>query len=267
VDLLTAGAEVATLLQSAAVAVPPGVKRRWPNRRRRADAYLRLQCSAVEVMSWLVQSRTLIMAAPQPAPKGVLVAALFAAAAPGRMTPEYTRPVLRQIALARMSLDYLADGLYQKQLLHELRDFRQATACYLGALAEVRLHGRPVPRVAAERLTAVLAECAGAIPEVNTKAPVLRARRPLEGSSWLYFDRSVRAVGELQRQFTIAARDDLGSGKRVWHIGRKSRTARWQIWREAPWPGGWPGPDGTAPYPGIRTSQSAASARYRKSSN
>lgn len=245
-DLLTAGAEVATLLQSAAVAVPPGVKRRWPNRQRRADAYLRLQCSAAEVMAWLVQSRTLIMAAPQPAPRGALVAALLAAAAPERITPKYARPVLRNTALARVSLDYLADGQYQTQLLRELRDFRQATAGYLAALSDVRLHGRPAPRAAAERLTAVLAECAGAIPEVNTKAPLLRARPPLEGSSWHYFDRSVRAVGELQRQFTIAARDDLGTGKRVWHLSRNPRTAPWQIWRGSPWPGGWPGPDGAA---------------------
>jgi len=52
------------------------------------------------------------------------------------------------------------------------------------------------------------------------------------------------ALGGWHKKFTLAARKDLGLGRRIWHVGKKPRAAWWQIWR-APdeWPGGWPPPD------------------------
>jgi hypothetical protein len=52
-----------------------------------------------------------------------------------------------------------------------------------------------------------------------------------------------QALGHAHRAFTLAARDDLGRGRRWWHTGRTLRTHWWQWWRtpEA-WPGGFPPP-------------------------
>lgn len=245
-EFLAVSADIVTVLQAAAGAagVPPGGKRRWPGRSPRAEVYLRFQRAALDVTSWLAMTRTLVAAEPQPATPAVVLALGAAASPDNHLLTAEARRVLGHVALLRFSLDHISGETYRIALLREFSRLQQATSSFLGALAEVRLVGRPGPQVVAERLTAVLAEAAAAIPEVPPARPFRLPRGRAHPRRWDEMDRAIRAIGVLQREFTIAARDDVGTGRRFWRIGQRERMHRWQVWRRAPWPGGWPGPEG-----------------------
>lgn len=110
---------------------------------------------------------------------------------------------------------------------------RKSFSGYLAALSEIRLVGNPEPRAIAEEITAIVGQLFDCIPTERTAAS--RAAQLERAAAWQL------RLGELQKDFVLAARRDLGTA-------RKLRTRWWQLRRSRTaeeWPGGWPGPAAT----------------------
>lgn len=107
---------------------------------------------------------------------------------------------------------------------------RRSLVAFLAAASAVRLVGNPEPRTCAEVMTVTLGQIAARLK--FTLPPAGRAKQAEERAQWC------KAFGQLQKEFTLLARADLG-------YARKPRKHRWQWWRrpEPDWPGGWPGPE------------------------
>ena len=106
-----------------------------------------------------------------------------------------------------------------------LSGFSSSTHLAVKSWLDVRSYGNPEPRLQAERLMEAVRELVGVIPTGSRQA---RSRqRPL-------FDATQCVLGQVQRDYTVAVRVDLG-------LDRPRRHA-WQIWRrrQIDWPGGWP---------------------------
>jgi hypothetical protein len=227
------------LLKAALDATPATGRTRRMQRSRRMEAYLAFQRAAHEASVW----------------------------------PAYLS-VLEQIVRSKEATP--------DQLLPDLAAARNATAALLSALSEIRMVGNPEPRRLAEEIMMLLVELMEArlpgVPERNLRlrlakriykfadheshekamvivrkwSPQLAER--FDGVSALVdddirktkeerFNSCQLALGTWHKKFTLAARRDLGCGPRRWHLSKKSRTARWQIWRPyEEWPGGWPPP-------------------------
>lgn len=166
------------------------------------------------------------------------------------------------------------------QILPDLAAARDATAKLLAALSQIRLVGNPEPRRLAEEIVTLLVELMEqripGVPGSSIRFSAMKwlyeridheqGLKLIEGrfpglagviaDGKALIDEDVRsaqaerfeacqlALGGWHKKFTLAARKDLGLGRRIWQLGKKPRTAWWQIWR-APdeWPGGWPPPD------------------------
>jgi hypothetical protein len=134
-------------------------------------------------------------------------------------------------------------------LINALAEHRGAMARFLGALMVVRQYGNPGPREAAERITGLLGE----LSEYSTpdptfpfwKAAAMGSRTARRQGNEEFRRVCQQLLGEAHRDFTVAARQDLGYDKKPRRWLKASRHTRWHLWlRRAPvWPGGWPGPD------------------------
>jgi hypothetical protein len=227
---LTAAAGIAQILQFALADAPPGRPRWWrrPSRDRREQAYLAFQRAVFDMTSWA-------MYLP---------------------------------AVALLASNRVTDLLYTPALLRELSSTRATLTEFLGALAEIRLVGSPSPRKAAEEITAMVAELyalpmvrptlqqrigtslasrprAAAVlrrlPELASKVESIREQEEAWRRKSQVFNDYQQALGIAHRDFTLAARRDVGGD-------RPLRRHWWQRWRPTTdrlrdWPGGWPGPD------------------------
>lgn len=163
------------------------------------------------------------------------------------------------------------------QVLPDMAASRQSTVALLSALSEIRMVGSPELRGLAEEIVTMLVELmesrlpatgkAGLMFQLqkrlykladqeNTREFIkerfpglldryderlLRVADDLRKARAARFNETQLALGRWNRKFTLAARKDLGYGPRFWHLGKKPRTSRLQIWRPYdPWPGGWP---------------------------
>jgi hypothetical protein len=118
----------------------------------------------------------------------------------------------------------------QSKLIDAIESTGQSLSRLLAAVSAVRLVGNPEPRELAEYITVVIGSMFGALP--SGRASATRAARTEEFETWQ------KLLGVKQREFTLAARRDLGYAAPL-------REHWWQVRRpkvEAPWPGGWPGP-------------------------
>ena len=103
---------------------------------------------------------------------------------------------------------------------------RQNITHVLAASAAVRLVGNPEPRIIAEQMLAVAGELLDNLPVQSNRRE--RDKHEEKFAQWRM------KLGELQKDFTLATRRDLG------YTGE--RLHRYQVWRPKvePWPGGWP---------------------------
>jgi hypothetical protein len=168
-------------------------------------------------------------------------------------------------SLESLTRNRIADLLYTPAALREVSQGRSSLGDFLGAHAEVRLLGNPEPRRLAEEITALVTELFATMPIGRPTLPeraavtvesrlrisavvqhVPRLARAVESvrareDAWHRkpeeFEDCLYSLGVAHRDFTLAARQDLG-------YGRPLRRRRWQLWRpRSDWPGGWPGPD------------------------
>ena len=239
-DVVAVGtaASVATesidLLKSALGMVPAdGGKHRAP-RERRMEAYLDFQRAAHEASVW-----------------------------PGWLS------VLEDILLRKQ--------VTPDQVLPDMAAARQSTAALLSALSEIRMVGSPELRALAEEIVTLLVELMESrLPSIGKTGlrfqlskrlykladqdkarefvkerfpglldrydeTALQVNDDLRRARAARFNDTQLALGRWNRKFTLVARKDLGYGPRFWHVGKKPRKHRWQIWRPYDqWPGGWP---------------------------
>jgi hypothetical protein len=230
-------AESVDFMKAALDAVPPGGRRRQRDRASRMGAYLRFQEAAHGASLW-------------PVWLGIIDQALM----DKRMTSAHA------VSLTAPC--------------------RSDTAQLLAALSTIRLTGNPEPRKLAEEIVTLLVELMEArLPAQPSRSLRLRAAEHLYAKTDMraraelvaqrlpsltrraeqtiaILDQGVRqaqeqrfgdcqlALGTWHRKSTLAARKDLGYGPRPWHVSKRPRGHRWQIWRpHEEWPGGWPPPD------------------------
>lgn len=126
----------------------------------------------------------------------------------------------------------IVSGLWngQSKLVDAAESTGLSVSRLLAAVTAVRLVGSPELREIAETITVAVGTMLSTLPSGGRSST--RARRE-EG-----FEACKKLIGQKQKDFTTAARLDLG-------YAAKQRRHRWQLWRpktaEA-WPGGWPGP-------------------------
>ncbi|MBQ1061375.1 hypothetical protein [Micromonospora sp. C41] len=221
-----------SLLKAVASAIPPVQRRSRANREERRAAYLAFQRASMDSMTWAQHMLGLEVA------------------------------VATRLQMVQM----------QPTLVRELGSARACTATMLGALSEIRMVGNPAPRKVAEEVATLIGHLyetmpvgrparhhqwalaqADSRPELadlmrksaylSYRLNSLRAAQTRWRQRSAEFEECLRALGIAQRDFVLAARDDLGQGRRWWQRSRTERKRWYQFWRPCPWPGGWPGPD------------------------
>jgi hypothetical protein len=214
------------------IAPQPGRRRRGRGRERK-NAYLNFQRSALAASAW--------------------------AALVNSLASEMSTANRRERDQCRAALLRVAD------------DACGVVTDVLATLAEVRMVGNPAVRSCAEEITALLSQLlvnAGGVRPARHHQWVLRRydrnptaaevvqRVPMAAQRLESVRQAEQAwqenqtaellqhvLGLAHRDFTIAARSDLGLGSRWWQRGKKARRYRWQLWRMPGWPGGWPSAD------------------------
>lgn len=114
---------------------------------------------------------------------------------------------------------------YSSTLVREAGVFRDAAVEFLSALHELRLVGNPGPRSIGEHLACLVAEAVDRRPTGRKRQAQARQ-----------FQNCLGAIGEYNKRFTLAARQDVGRG-----VGWWTRLRWWK--RQEEWPGGWPVPE------------------------
>lgn len=246
-DPLTLASEIATILQTASLAGPTGERGRRASVDSRERSYIRFQQAAVDLALWAAELQAFsdTLPAVQRVPVRLLAvgASLMPFAWAGKgLNTSAVADIAKYSLLAAM----FGDVQREQTVVQQAGSVRSAVSNLLGSLGEIRLCGSAEPREYAERITALLGEL--------FTIPGKRPTKPLRGLPWLRareaacrhqreaYDDYARALGEAHRDFILAARDDLGRGRRWWQSGRE-RARKWQFWRRTRWPGGWPGPE------------------------
>lgn len=111
---------------------------------------------------------------------------------------------------------------YTPALMRELSRVQVLFETFFSALLEIRIVGNPDLRLIAENIAGILGAAAGSIPVGRSQA-----RAELQTA----FDRRLKALAAQHREFTLAARKDLGYGPSRWRWLKRRRDTG------DPWPG------------------------------
>ncbi len=241
-DPISTAAGIAQILQLAMSTEQPSGRRR-SSRREREAAYLEFQRTALDVLFYTGYLQVLAESEPSSWRRPLLGAGLIGDVLLERVQgADAYEPTLRRFAkIARLGVvgDLTMEAVRHNVALHQIAAAMSAHSTFSGALARVRLVGAPAVRRGAENLTSLLAELNGTIPStrpdrVMRYMPWAKAQEAAWQSRSEYFNDCLRAIGEAQKEFTLAARADLGRGHRWWHRGSAERTRWWQFWRSRP---------------------------------
>jgi hypothetical protein len=196
--------------------VAPSATRSRTSRERRSRVYLEFRSAAQDVIGYATLLKALSTAA-KPTRDRVLrtVLSLSSALPLGLLGTAGLTRVLRAaspITLVAITADFVGDIQNRHAAYNAAEGLRRSTSIFLSNIVELRLTGRFGPQQHAENIVALVGELLG------------RIARPDED-----FDECQAALGKETEKFVLSVRAELD--RRSWHISRKARTWRWQIWR------------------------------------
>jgi hypothetical protein len=161
VDPLSLSAEIATILQLGTTALPSGTSRRAVSRNRQEEAYLAFHRASQDLALWSVHLQALATAQAPTPQRLAVVPGLLARALPRDWTGGTLARLFEaasEAAQIPLATDQLGDLMREWVAYREVGAAREAVTAFIGALAQLRLLGRPEPLVEAEKISVLLLE-------------------------------------------------------------------------------------------------------------
>ena len=217
---------------TALASVSPGTARSRASRERRARIYSDFQRATQDVIGIATHLKVLAVTNTRSRDRFLRTAMSMADALPFDLIglQGLTRlmrgagPVLK-LAVAG---DLVGDAQHRHATYRATARMRSAVSAFTAAVGEVRLHGHSGPQDHTEEVIVLVGELLGRIAATEDE-----------------FRNCQLALGLKLRDFVLAVRVDLD--QRWWHVRKRPRSHRWQIWRSPATPRQmWESPDAAA---------------------